>query len=184
MAKKVEKVEKTEEIVEELETTGHIGPDDSNLIAPEGTEGYIGSEGPLVPEGVEGTHGGPIGAEGAVGLPLVIVIANLEKEVTTLKTEIERLKNLPPITVEKIVEIPIERIVEVEVDKIVKVEIGNVNYKFNVGEEVYYPSKYQRMRFEIKEQQGKALGQPLYRIFSKHFEDEIERVPENELLRF
>jgi hypothetical protein len=178
VAKKVNKVE------EELEATGHIGPDDSNLIAPEGTTGYIGLDGDGGNRGEEGEPG--ISVPGVVEIDYNQIIKSLQSNITDLQAEIKRLKSIQPTTVEKIVEIPTERIVEVPYEKIVEVKINSddIVYKFNVGDEVYYPNKYQRMKFQIREHQGYSSGQPLYRIFAKHIEEEIERIPENEIFYF
>jgi hypothetical protein len=75
----------------------------------------------------------------------------------------------PVKIVEKIVEI--EKIVEVEkpvekiVEKIVyKTVDSNFKQSFQIGDYVYLPNKYQRMRFEIRKITGISEEMALYRL--------------------
>lgn len=102
----------------------------------------------------------------------------LEGKNTLLSSQLSQEKNKPPVekivekVIEKIVEVPVEKIVEKVIEKIVEVPVsysivGDVwDYKYKLGSKVYFPEKYQRLNFEVRELMGAYKGVPLYRIYN------------------
>ena len=90
--------------------------------------------------------------------------------------EIEKIVEVEKI-IEKVIEIPVERIVEVSVPT-------EINYLYEIGDMVYCPEAYQRLKFEIRGKQGFGAGQPLYRLLDHKNLIEMDMVPEDSIHLF
>ena len=100
-------------------------------------------------------------------------------------------RELETIEVEKIVEVKVVEEKIVEVEKIVNVpgiagDIGAVpvETKFKVGDMVYYPEKYQRLNFEVRDIMGQYNGVPLYRLYNNITETAESFVFETSIFKF
>jgi hypothetical protein len=85
--------------------------------------------------------------------------SNIEKTEQPVKI-VEKIIEVEKI-VEKIIEKPVEKIVEKIVYKTVD---SNFKQSFQIGDYVYLPNKYQRMRFEIRKITGISEEMALYRL--------------------
>jgi len=84
----------------------------------------------------------------------------------TKQNNIEKIEQ-PVKIVEKIIEVEkiVEKIIEKPVEKIVyKTVDSNFKQSFQIGDYVYLPNKYQRMRFEIRKITGISEEMALYRL--------------------
>lgn len=100
--------------------------------------------------------------------------AELENEKSSLIQKINILESKQPKTIEKIV----EKIVEIHKEVPTSSPIQS---KFKVGDFVFFPKKYQRMRFEIRKVVGVSEDMALFRILNHETGIEEEYVREDNL---